>query len=341
MTLRIGLIGAGGNTKLQHIPGFQAIDGVEVVAVCNRTTASAQRVADEFNIPHVAESADEIINASDIDAVCVGTWPYMHHDLSIATLNAGKHILTEARMSMNLAEAREMLAVSEASDRVSMIVPSPFYLKYEPTVLKMLADGFFGDILEVHVTALAGGYNPEAPLQWRQRRDLSGNNIMSMGIQNEAVRRYVGHEKSVMAHGKIFTTQRLDPETNKVTAVDVPESLSIIAGLESGGTVVYHVSMLAHLGSNAMEFFGTKAAFKYEGGKAFIATNSDRSWEPLEVAPGQEGGWRVEQEFVDAILNGSPVTHTSFADGVKYMEFTEAVQISMREARRVDLPIAT
>lgn len=340
MTLRIGLIGAGGNTKLRHIPGFKAIEGVEVVAVCNRSTTSAQAVADEFNIPRVVGDANDIINADDIDAVCVGTWPNMHHDLAIATLNAGKHILTEARMAMNLVEAREMLAVSEASDKVAMIVPSPFYLKYEPTILDMLSDGFFGDILEVHVTALAGGYNPDAPLQWRQRKDLSGNNIMSMGIQNEAVRRYVGHEKSVMAYGKTFTTERLDTETSKVAAANVPESLGIIAELQNGGTVVYHVSTVAHLGSNAMEFFGTKAAFKYEAGKAFIATNADQSWQPLEVTQGKEGGWRVEQEFVDAILTGSPITHTNFADGVKYMEFTEAVQISMREARRVDLPIA-
>lgn len=339
MALRIGLIGAGGNTKLRHIPGFQAIDGVEVVAVCNRSTTSAQAVADEFNIPRVVEDANDIINADDIDAVCVGTWPNMHHDLAIATLNAGKHILTEARMSMNLLEAREMLAVSEASDKVAMIVPSPFYLKYEPTILDMLSDGFFGDILEVHVTALAGGYNPDAPLQWRQRKDLSGNNIMSMGIQNEAVRRYVGHEKSVMAYGKIFTTERLDAETDKVATADVPESLGIIAELQNGGTAVYHVSTVAHLGSNAMEFFGTKAAFKYEGGKAFIATNADQSWQPLAVAQSKEGGWRVEQEFVDAILTGSPITHTNFTDGVKYMEFTEAVQVSIREARRVDLPI--
>ena len=50
-------------------------------------------------------------------------------------------------------------------------------------------------------------------------------------------------------------------------------------------------------------------------------------------------GWQVEEDFVDAIRDGRPVTHTSFADGVKYMEFTEAVQISMAEGRRVELPL--
>ena len=51
MTLRIGLIGAGANTRLQHIPGFQGIDGVEITAVCNRSRESGQRIADEYGIP--------------------------------------------------------------------------------------------------------------------------------------------------------------------------------------------------------------------------------------------------------------------------------------------------
>ena len=338
MTLRIGLIGAGGNTKFRHIPGFQAIDGVEVVAVCNRSTA-AQKVADEFGIERVVEQVDDIINADDIDAICVGTWPYMHHDLTIATLNAGKHILTEARMAMNLAEARAMLAAAEASDKVSMIVPAPRNLKHEATVLEMLEAGFFGDLLEIHVTALSGQYDPDAPIHWRNRRDLSGNNIMSMGIQNETVRRYAGHEKSVIAYGSIFTRERLDSETGETSTVDVPESLGVIAEHESGATAVYHLSNVAHLGYNNMAFFGTKASLKYEGNDAYIATHEDKTWRPLEVDKDKEGGWRVEEEFVEAILDGKPVTHTNFSDGVKYMEFTEAVQTSIREGRRVDLPL--
>ena len=52
-TIRVGVIGAGTNTTLMHIPGFQAIDGVEVVSVANRSRESGQRVADQFGIPNV------------------------------------------------------------------------------------------------------------------------------------------------------------------------------------------------------------------------------------------------------------------------------------------------
>ena len=235
-----------------------------------------------------------------------------------------------------------MLSAAQASDKVSMIVPSPFYLKFEPTILDMLSSGYFGDLLEIHVNGLGGMYNPDAPLQWRQRRDLSGNNIMSMGILNEAVRRYAGHEKSVMAHGRIFTTSRMDTETSSMGTVDIPESLGIICELASGATAVYHVSTVAHLGENSsMMFHGTKGSFRYKDGNAFIADRGDRDWQPLEIPENKQGGWRVEQEFVEAVRDGKPVTHTSFEDGVKYMEFTEAVQISMREGRRVELPLLT
>ncbi len=55
MTLRIGIIGAGSNTRLMHLPGFQKIDGVEVTAVCNRSRESGHKVAAEFGIPTVCD----------------------------------------------------------------------------------------------------------------------------------------------------------------------------------------------------------------------------------------------------------------------------------------------
>ena len=116
--LRIGIVGAGANTRSRHIPGFQEIEAVEVVAVANRSRESAQKVADEFGIAGVFEDWQELVGSDDVDAVCVGTWPYKHCPITLACLKAGKHILTEARMAMNLAEARQMLAASQQSDRV-------------------------------------------------------------------------------------------------------------------------------------------------------------------------------------------------------------------------------
>jgi len=337
MSLRIGIVGAGANTRSRHIPGFQAIDGVEVVAVCNRTRASGQKVADEFGISTVYDDWKELVQADEVDAVCVGTWPYLHCAITLASLAAGKHILTEARMAMDLEEARRMLAASRASDKVAMIVPAPFYLESEPTLREMVADGDFGDWLEIHVSALSGDWGPETPIHWRQRRELSGDNIMSMGILNETVRRYAGHDRALTAHGHTFVGERPDADGG-TAAVDVPDSLGIVSQLESGATAVYHLSSVASHGrGGAIEMHGTKGAFRLEEGKAYVALG-DADFAELEVAAGKEWGWTVEADFVDSIRDGKAVTHTSFEDGTKYMAFTDAVQTSLREGRKVDLP---
>ena len=341
MALRIGIVGAGANTRLRHIPGFQEIDGVEVVAVCNRSRESSQAAADPFGIGKIFDTWQELVESDEVDAVCVGTWPYLHCPITLACLEGGKHILTEARMAMNLAEARQMLEASRNSDKVAMVVPAPFYLREEQTLLEMLAAGEFGELLEIQVAALSGGWDPETPIHWRQQRALSGNNIMTMGIFNETVRRYAGHEKSVMAQGKVFIGERTHPDPGGSNKADVPDSLGILTEHENGAVGVYHFSSVARLGRNAtFEFYGTKGSFKLEAGRGFVALDGDKAFRELEVAPEKQGSWRVEQEFVDAIREDAPVTHTNFEDGVKYMEFTEAVQLSLREGRRIDLPLS-
>ena len=338
MSLRIGLIGAGTNTKLRHIPGFQKIRGVEVVAVCNRSRESSQRVADEFKIPRVFTDWKELVHSRDVDAVCIGTWPYLHCPAVLESLAAGKHVLTEARMAMDAAEARQMHAAAQKSAKVAMVVPAPLWLESEPLLLARVRAGFFGDLLEIHVRGLGGQYQPDAPLHWRQRRDLSGLNIMTAGILNETVRRYAGHDRQVRAGSALFTPQRIDPATGQKRTVDVPESLGVISRLESGATAVYHVSSVARFGETSLEVYGTKGTFKLSGDQCLVAGAGDSALKPLEIPASARGGWRVEEEFVEAILQGTPVTRTSFADGVKYMEFTEAVNVSLREGRAVDLP---
>ena len=107
--IRVGLIGAGANTRSRHIPGLQKIPGVEIVAVCNRRPASTAAVAQEFQVPRTFDHWQELVADGEVDAIVIGTWPYLHCPITLAALEAGKHVLTEARMSMNAAEARQML----------------------------------------------------------------------------------------------------------------------------------------------------------------------------------------------------------------------------------------
>ncbi len=339
-TIRIGLIGAGANTSARHIPGFRAQPDIEVAGVCNRTRASGQRVAEESGVPRVYESVDELLDDPAIDAVCIGTWPYRHREFTVASLKAGKHVLCEARMASDAVEAAEMLAVSEANPGlVAQLVPAPFDFRLGPTIQRLLAEGAIGELTEVHVTVLNGsGLDPAAPLHWRNRRDYSGNNIMMLGIYAEIVQRWLGDTSRLMAHGRINITERTDPETGLPRAIDVPDSFGILAELANGARLTYEVSAVAAGAPfSGIVIHGRRGTLRW--------TPDDRaSWAlhgaemaALEPDPGTDRGWRVEEDFIRSIREGVAVSLTSFADGLKYMRFTDACQRSWREGVAVSL----
>ena len=95
-SLRIGIVGAGQITRTRHLPGFRTIPGVGIVGVCNSRREIAVRVAREFDIPKVYGNWEELIHDREIDAVVIGAWPYLHCPVTLAALDSGKHVLTQA-----------------------------------------------------------------------------------------------------------------------------------------------------------------------------------------------------------------------------------------------------
>src|SRR5258708_7393913 len=228
--VRIGVIGAGGNTRTRHSPGFKAIPGVEVVAVCNRTLASGEKVAKEFGIPRVTENWKEIIESPDIDAICIGTWPNLHGKLTVAALRAGKHVLTEARMARNLAEAELMLAESRQHPKlVAQIVPAPMSLPFDATIIDLLQSGTLGTLREIFLTATTDGLaDSSLPLSWRQNLTLSGKNTLYLGIYYEMALRWLDRGvTSLVADAAIFSKERKDEE-GVPQATTIPERETVL-----------------------------------------------------------------------------------------------------------------
>ena len=104
--LRIGVIGVGFGTVVQ-IPGFQS-EGVEVAAVCARRQERADKAAADFNIPAAYTDYHKMLQEADIDAVSVVTPPALHHEMVMAALDAGKHVLCEKPFAMDQVQARGM-----------------------------------------------------------------------------------------------------------------------------------------------------------------------------------------------------------------------------------------
>src|ERR1044072_160181 len=112
--LRIGIVGAGEIVRRRHLPGLKKHPEVEIVAVSNSTYESSEKFCQE-SAPHATPMQNwaDLLALPDIDAVWIGTPPYMHSAVTVSALEAGKHVFCQARMANDLADAKEMLATSK------------------------------------------------------------------------------------------------------------------------------------------------------------------------------------------------------------------------------------
>src|SRR6266699_315759 len=147
--LRIGIVGAGNIVRTRHLPALKKHPEVEIVAVSNSTYESSDKFCSE-NVPQATpiKNWPELVALPDIDVVWIGTPPYMHSAVTISALEAGKHVFCQARMSMDLAEAEEMLAASKRyPELVTMLFPPPFVLRGDLMVNKIM-DGIYVEVLQ-------------------------------------------------------------------------------------------------------------------------------------------------------------------------------------------------
>jgi predicted dehydrogenase len=342
--IRVGVIGLGGNCRLRHVPGLRSCDNVHISAVCNRRRESTQSAAAEFGIPKTYDHWEDLVADPDIDAIVIGTWPYLHAPITLAAIDAEKHVLVEARMAMNAEEARQMHAASEAHPNlVCQVVPSPFGFRADRVVKQLIASGYLGELREVVVIgtndALA---DRRTPLLWRQVAALSGVNMLTLGILHETLIRWVPDPVRVHAQTCAFTPERIDAASGAITPVGTPDSVQVLTTLANGARCIYHVSGITLFGPGSqIHLYGSEGTLKYElapQDRLFGAQRGDKELREIPVPPEHQYGWRVEEEFVVSIRQRVPVQFTDFATGVRYMQFTEAVARSAVRGRAIDLP---
>ncbi|HEV2121340.1 MAG TPA: Gfo/Idh/MocA family oxidoreductase [Chloroflexota bacterium] len=350
-TLRVGFIGAGGIVRQRHVPGLRTVKGVELAGVVNSSPESTARAAQEFGIARQFETPEQLIESDEIDIVWIGTQPYLHSKLSIAALEAGKHVFCQARMAMDYADARKMYDAWQSSDRTAVICAPPHYMRGDKVIRRMLNEGFIGQPYNVVIRSYADQYhNPKAPVHWRQIEQISGVNTLDVGMMIEVVHRWLGYTKRVVAQTATFIPERPAAEVNQgagQTKVDRPDSLTLAAQMENGALLSGLWSSVTRFASdlNMIEIYGSEGTIRYllgmdapGSGKILAAKANEEGLKEVPIPESEARPWTVEQDFIEAVREGKRDPEPSFWDGLKYMEFTDAVVKSAREGRAVDLP---
>ena len=340
--IRVGLIGAGGNVRNRHILGFLKVEGLEIMAVANRSLESGRSIGDQFNIPRVYGSWQELLEDDEINAVCIGTWPYMHRTLTLAALEKGKHVLTEARMANSAQEARDMLDASRSNPHlVCQLTPTSTTYKIDRVLQRLIREGFLGELLSVEMQALQNRFaDLGGNLHWRHSQELSGYNTLNIGASYESMLRWVGRGNRVMAMSKTHVPYRRD-ENGGLVSVGIPNHLDILYELANGAQV--HMRMSATTGlstGNQVWFYGSEGTIHVDQQQnIFAGKRGDTQLSEVPNPAEEQAYYRVEEEFSDAIRGQGQITMVPFETGVHYMEWTEAVIRSAQSGQAISLPL--
>lgn len=344
--VRVGVIGAGNFTTGRLLPGFQTIPDVEVTVVANRRRESSERVAAQFGIPRVANDYRDVLASDDVDAVLIGTPPYLHREATLAALDAGKHVLCETRIALSSDEAREM---HEHAQRArsrglkSMLVPPAPWARGSAFVSHLVDSGYLGQLRQVQAFNVNASFaNPDTPLSaGRNDLDLYGRfNAAQLGLTYDVMSRWTGYATSLVAQRATFVAERpLTPE-GPITANPYPDAVSVLAETASGAVALNLLNYSVHFATSRIELYGSEGTVVYfqRGDMILAARAGDEALQQTPIPPEYDSPWKVEEEFVRLIRGEIEQPSFTFLNGVKNMEYLEAAYYAATEGRRVTLP---
>ena len=341
--VRIGFIGAGGICRQRHLPGLNALDNIELVAVCNRSQASGQNIADEFGFSEVMTDWKQLLDRDDIDAVFIGSYPNTHAEISCKALDSGKHVFCQARMAATLPDAERMLqSAKDHPELVNMLCPPPHRMPWEAYLLESLASEKYGNLLHVRVVCSNGsGYGP---LIFRDLVEFSGQQIMFVGIWAETINTFLGEYQQLSAD---FSTpiKTKEGEDGNIVEMEIPQVVTINGILNSGISISeYHSGIAKHENLNQIEWITDRGTLRLNAMTSLEWSESGKDFETVQVPENQIRDWMVEADFIQAVRLASEGASESerpvspdFAEGLKYMKKMAALHLSAKEQRVVKL----
>ncbi len=180
MTLRVGVIGAGNIFERGHLPALLETGAMRVTAVTDLEPSRAASAIERLPGSVMVATAAELVRREDVDAVLVLTPTDTHADLSIAALEAGRHVLCEKPMARSTADARRMADAATRSGRRLMIGHTRRFDERWTTMHEAVRAGRIGDPVYVFRSEHAFNGAPEGAWPWLAER--SGGVLWDVGV---------------------------------------------------------------------------------------------------------------------------------------------------------------
>lgn len=274
--LKIAIVGVGGISNY-HIRGYLENPDVELYAFCDINEIQLNKMGEKYGITRLyTDEAEMLKELPEIDAVSVCTWNSAHAPCTIMALNAGKHVLCEKPMAMNVEEA---LAMQEAAKRNGKLLMIGFIRRFgrDCRVAKDMIDaGEVGEIYYAKALNLRRNGNPGG---WFGEKARSGGGpLIDLGVHSiDLVRYLMGGPRVVSVYGATF--QKLGNRPHIKTAkgytstgagnndvCDCEDLATAMVRFDNGAVLSVEMSFTLNIGKGEsnIQLFGTKSGVKMD-----------------------------------------------------------------------------
>jgi predicted dehydrogenase len=181
--IKVGIIGVGQVGK-RHVERYQQLSGVEIVAVADIDQAEAIRVAEINEVPHVFTDLRDLLALDEIHAVDVCLHNNLHAPVSIAALEAGKHVFCEKPIAGSYSDALAMVETARRLGRRLGVQIRDLFSMPIKAAKRLIDEGYLGEIYyarSVGVRTISGKAYQEIDM-YPDRRETSGYNVEEMGL---------------------------------------------------------------------------------------------------------------------------------------------------------------
>ena len=362
------MLGAGKWAEYAHIPGWIRDPRAEIVVLVDVVPERAESLKQRFDLPEAASDWQEAVSRADVDVVDIATPSRTHHELALAALEQGKHVLCEKPVAYDFHETTK--AAQLAKDK-GVKTKLGFTFRYSPGVQyakSLIDDGFVGrpyffngyeqnsqwldpdeplrqvdpdaDPSRIQTSSLEGYGAPIIDIgHWWVGCDLARvAGLMTNFVPERRVRGFEGRQRINIDDGDVFIGEHVDGtltsiQTSFVTIGNYPGVEARIHG-EKGAIIC-----------RLVEEFGVAETIK-------VATPDDVEFKQQEIperfypAGGHaKESWRslfyanLIKDFIDEILDDDGRNQGSFIDGAWVQETINAVELACHERRWVSLPL--
>ena len=262
--LKFGIIGVGKICQGCHLPAYDKIDDVEIVALCDINEERLKQVGEKYPNAKLYTSYEEMINKEELDAVDICTPNNIHSKAAVYALDHGLNVLCEKPDAVSVSEAEKMKASAEKSGKTLMVIRNNRYRPSTKFLKQYIAEGKMGEIYAGRCGWIRRRGIPGWGGWFTDKAQAGGGPLIDLGVHIIDLSMYLmGNAKPVTVSG---CTYLKFPHTS-YSKIDVEDLAMGFIRFDNGACLQIEFSWASNIPGDQMfvELRGTKAGSRMSG----------------------------------------------------------------------------